>query len=69
MHAFFSKCSLRISAPIVLSLPVLAVAAVLSLIAFWHARSAANKLAGDQLVEIHARIDQRLSDLLMTPRE
>ena len=65
MHALLSKLSLRISAPLVLSLPVLMAVAVLSLIAFWQARSAANKLAGDQLVEIHGRIDQRLSDLLI----
>ncbi|MHC4176563.1 MAG: cache domain-containing sensor histidine kinase, partial [Planctomycetota bacterium] len=50
-----------------LSLPVLTAVAVLSLIAFWQARSAANKLAGDQLVEIHGRINQRLSDLLRMP--
>ena len=67
MRAFFFKLSLRVSAPVVLSLPVLAAVAVLSLIAFWQARSAANKLAGDQLVEIHGRIDQRLSDLLKMP--
>ena len=67
MRAFFSKLPLRLSAPVVLSLPVLAAVAVLSLIAFWQARSAANKLAGDQLVEIHGRINQRLSDLLKMP--
>ena len=67
MRALFSKLPLRVSAPIVLSLPVLTAVAVLSLIAFWLARSAANKLANDQLVEIHRRIDQQLSDLLKTP--
>ena len=67
MQSFFSKLPLRMSAPLVLSLPVLTAVAVLSLIAFWQARSAANKLAGDQLVEIHGRIDQRLSDLLKMP--
>lgn len=67
IRSLFSRLSLRVSAPIVLSLPVMVAVGVLSLIAFWQARSAANKLAGDQLVEIHRRIDQRLSDLLSMP--
>ncbi|QDS99161.1 SpoIIE family protein phosphatase [Adhaeretor mobilis] len=67
MPSIFSKLPLRISAPIVLSLPVLIAVAVLSLIAFWQARSAANKMANDQIVEIHKRIDQQLGDLLSMP--
>jgi len=67
VRAIYSKLSLRLTAPLLLSLPVLVALAILSLIAFWQARMAANKLAGDQLVEIHGRIDQRLTDLLSTP--
>lgn len=67
MPSIFSKLSLRLSAPIVLSLPVLIAVAVLSLIAFWQARSAANKLANDQIVEIHKRIDHQLGNLLNMP--
>ena len=67
MRSFASKLPLKISAPVVLSLPVLVAVAVLSLITFWQARSAASKLAGHQLGEIHARIDQRLDGLFRMP--
>ncbi|MBN1910242.1 MAG: hypothetical protein JW818_10925, partial [Pirellulales bacterium] len=67
MRAFFSKLSLRVSATVVLALPVLAAVAALSVIGFFQARSAADRLARDQLVEIHGRIDQRLSGLLKMP--
>ncbi len=67
MRSLSSKLSLKISAPVVLSLPVLVAVAVLSLIAFWQARSAANKLARGQLSEIHGRIDQRLDGLFRMP--
>lgn len=67
MRSQFSSLSLRVTAPLVLSLPVLFAIAVLSCIAFWYARSTASQLAGDELVEIHRRIEQRLDDLLGIP--
>jgi len=62
-----SKLPLRISAPLLLALPVVMVVAALLSIALVQGRSAASLQARDQLLEIHERIDERLSELLCTP--
>ncbi len=62
-----SRLSLRVSAPLLVTLPVVVVAIVLVTLAFVQGRSATGTLAVQNLEQIHARIDDRLSILLSTP--
>jgi hypothetical protein len=63
----FSKLPLRVSATLLLALPVVIVVAVLLSIALVQGRQAASQQARGQLLEIHERINERLGELLRTP--
>lgn len=59
--------SLRITAPLLLSLPVLAVAIVILLIGLIQGRFAVNRLTSRNLDQIHSRISEHLDRLLSLP--
>ncbi len=67
MLSLLSRVSLKITAPLVLCLPVVFAITVLALIGFFEARSTAEAIAQEELAEVHARINQRLSSLLSLP--
>ncbi len=67
MMSLLSRVSLKLTAPLVLSLPVLLAVIVISWIFFQQGRAAAKQQAFDQLGVIHGRIDQQLGDLFRMP--
>jgi len=62
------RLSIRLTAPLVLTLPVVAVAGVLIWLSWRQGHDSAATLARDRLTEIHARVNQRVTSLLSTPR-
>jgi sigma-B regulation protein RsbU (phosphoserine phosphatase) len=65
--SILSRIPIKIGAPLVLTTPVLIVAAVLSFLAFTHGRTAVNDLIAQNLVQIQDQIDERLEELLEVP--
>ena len=62
-----SRVPLSVSAPVVLAIPVLVVATVLSTISWVDGRASASRLAVQELSEVHDRIQDRMTALLDVP--
>ncbi len=62
------RLPMRFSAPILLALPVIVVAAALSTISYWQGEAAADELAQQNLVQVHDQIDGHVRNLLSQPR-
>jgi len=62
-----SRLPVKVTIPVLLSLPVAVVVMVLSLVAFIQGRSAASNLADQNIQQIHRRIEGHLTRLLATP--
>ena len=62
------RLSLKITAPLVMSVPVLVAVLVLAYLAISQARATASDLAAQNLEQIHERIRVRVDDLLTIPR-
>ena len=67
VRSALSRLSLKVSAPLVLAVPVLLVVVALSVVAFVQGRSAASDLASQNLRQIHDRIAERVDTLLRVP--
>lgn len=65
--SIISRIPIKIGAPLVLTIPVLIVAAVLSFLAFTQGKTAVNDLMAQNLVQIHDRIETQLDELLVVP--
>ena len=64
--SILSKIPIKIGAPLVLTIPVFIVAAVLSFLAFSHGRTAVNDLMAQNLVQIHNHIEEMVKCLART---
>ncbi len=62
-----SRIPMKVSLPLLITAPVVAVVVMLATIAFLDAESAANDFMEQNLVQIHYRIKERLDDLLNLP--
>jgi sigma-B regulation protein RsbU (phosphoserine phosphatase) len=62
-----SRLPIKVTMPLLLTLPVVTVAVALSLVAFVQGRSTANHLANQSMGQIHSRIEDHLSRLLDMP--
>ncbi|MHC4108876.1 MAG: SpoIIE family protein phosphatase [Planctomycetota bacterium] len=67
IRSITSKLPIKVTMPVLLALPVVVVAAVLSLVAFVQGRSAADDLATQNMNQIHSRIEEHLSKLMDMP--
>ena len=67
IRSALSRIPIRIIVPLILTLPVLIVAVVLSLVAFTQGRRTTDDLATQLLHEVHGRIQNRVGTLLRVP--
>lgn len=67
MHSIRSGISLKVSVPLLLTLPVCVVVVVLSILAFQQGKTTVNDLMTHNLEQIYARIKEHLDTLLYQP--
>ena len=68
MGSFMKSLSIKVSAPILVAIPVIAAVAAISFLAFSFGQETANDLASQNVAQIHGRIEDRLEALLTTTR-
>ena len=62
-YSIISKIPMKISVPLLLTAPVIAVVIILSVIAYVEGKSTANELMAQNLAQIHEHIEKRLKNL------
>jgi len=67
--SIISKIPMKISVPLLLTAPVIAVVIILSVIAYVEGQSTANELMAQNLALIHEHIEKRLKDFLNLPKQ
>ena len=68
-HSIISKIPMKISVPLLLTAPVIAVVIILSVIAYVEGKSTANELMAQNLAQIHEHIEKRLKNFLNLPKQ
>jgi sigma-B regulation protein RsbU (phosphoserine phosphatase) len=69
VQTLLSRIPVRWTVPLLLTLPVLVIAVVLSAIGYMHGRESAGRLASEAMSQVHERISERVTSLLdMPPR-
>ena len=67
--SIISKIPMKISVPLLLTAPVIAVVIILSVIAYVEGQSTANELMAQNLAQIHEHIEKRLRNFLNLPKQ
>jgi sigma-B regulation protein RsbU (phosphoserine phosphatase) len=68
-NSIISKIPMKISVPLLLTAPVIAVVIILSVIAYVEGQSTANELMAQNLAQIHEHIEKRLKNFLNLPKQ
>ena len=68
-NSIISKIPMKISVPLLLTAPVIAVVIILSVIAYVEGKSTVNELMAQNLAQIHEHIEKRLKNFLNLPKQ